>query len=291
MIIVCGTILVLSLMIYGIFQGVYSKKYSGFFDPLNEKDYSYKAFLPGCLGLVESLNLSGGGRYQTKLNQKLLMLHGSQYITYYTKVHWSVKIFHLFLGLLISTIFCIIGEFEYKALILIPIMSLGLFFLADQSIDNQYKKRKFQLEMDFPGFISKLVLLVNAGLNARQAIERIAGESKNDSPLYQELRRTITDIQSGEFEYEAYASFAERCKLKQITSFVSILQQNMKLGGSQMLFELKRLGTECWEMRKNTAKQLGETASSKLTIPLSLMFLALVLICVAPVAIELGRVL
>ena len=53
-----------------------------------------------------------------------------------------------------------------------------------------------------------------------------------------------------------------------------------------MLFELKRMGTECWEMRKNTAKQLGEKASSKLMIPLSIMFLAIILICVAPVILE-----
>ena len=49
----------------------------------------------------------------------------------------------------------------------------------------------------------------------------------------------MTDINAGEFEHEAYAAFAERCKVKQITNFVSILRQNMKLGGGQMLFELK----------------------------------------------------
>jgi tight adherence protein C len=96
----------------------------------------------------------------------------------------------------------------------------------------------------------------------------------------------LTDIRAGVSENEAFSDFAERCKIKQITNFVSILQQNMKLGGSQMLFELRRMGTECWELRKNVAKQLGETASSKLMIPLVLMLLAVVLICVAPVIIE-----
>jgi tight adherence protein C len=58
-----------------------------------------------------------------------------------------------------------------------------------------------------------------------------------------------------------------------------------------MLFELKRMGTECWEMRKSTAKQLGETASSKLMLPLAIMLIAVILICVAPVIVELGRVM
>jgi tight adherence protein C len=187
---------------------------------------------------------------------------------------------------ILGALFCLLDASEYMALIIIPITSLGLFFLVDNNLDNQYKQRIFELERDFPNFISKLILLVNAGLNVRQAIERIVADSNKNAPLYKELYCVISDIQAGAIEYEAYMDFAERCKIKQITNFVSIVQQNMKLGGNQMLFELKRMGTECWEMRKNVAKQMGEKASSKLMIPLSIMFLAVVLICVAPVILE-----
>lgn len=291
MLYICGMVLLISIITYGVFQSKGSKKYHGFFDVLNDKDYSYKGFLPGCLGIVETLKLSGGGKYQTQLNQKLVMLHGSKYIAYYTKVHWSSKIFHMLLGIIISSIFCMIGEFDYSALLLIPLSAIGMFFLADQNIDKQYTMRKFQLERDFPGFLSKLVLLINAGLNVRQAIERITDEGDTSSALYKELHTVMVDINAGQLEQEAYRSFAERCKIKEITNFISILQQNMKLGGGQMLFELKRMSTECWEMRKNTAKQLGETASSKLMLPLALMLLAVILICVAPVIVELGRIM
>jgi tight adherence protein C len=214
------------------------------------------------------------------------MLYGSRNISYYTKVHWSVKILYLFLGVILGSLFCILDASDYLMLLVIPLSGIGLFFLVDYNLDNQYKERKFKLERDFPNFISKLILLVNAGLNIRQAIERIVADSNKTDPLYKELQTVISDIKAGELEYEAYMDFSERCKIKQITNFVSIIQQNMKLGGNQMLFELKRMGTECWEMRKNTAKQLGEKASSKLMIPLSIMFLAIILICVAPVILE-----
>ena len=285
-----GILLIFFLLLFAICHSIFSKRYKEFFEPLDSRTYSYKAFLPGCLGIVETLKLSGRGRYQAKLNQKLVMLYGSRYITYYTKVHWSVKVFHLFLGLVISTFFCFVGNLEYSALIIIPVSGAGLFFLADKNLDDLYKERKFRLERDFPDFLSKLVLLVNAGLNIRQAIERIVSEENKDSPLYQELKTVILDIQSGMLEYEAYSGFSERCRIKQLTNFVSIVQQNMKLGGNQMIFELKRMGTECWEMRKNIAKQLGEKASSKLMLPLAIMFLAIVLICVAPVMLELRSV-
>ena len=285
--VVCWFILVVVMLTYVVFQIVYVKKFGDYFSSLDEKEYSYKAFLPGCLGIVELLGLTGSGRYQTRLSQKIVMVHGSRYAAYYTQIHWSVKIFYSILGLLLASFFCLAGEADLIGLIIIPAMGIGFFFLADKSLDDQYKKRKFMLERDFPDFISKLILLVNAGLNARQAIERIIADNKEDSPLYNELNEVISDIRAGISENEAYADFAERCKLKQITNFVSILQQNMKLGGNQMLFELRRMGTECWELRKNTAKQLGEIASSKLMIPLAIMFLAIVLICVAPVILEL----
>ncbi|MGI6085272.1 MAG: type II secretion system F family protein [Acetivibrionales bacterium] len=286
MTIICVFLLVTIILIYCIFQCASYKKYGDFFAPLDDKKYSYKKFLPGCLGIVEMLKLSGKGRYLTKLNQKLVMLYGSRYISYYTKVHWATKILYLFLGLILGTLFCLLDASSYLMLLIIPVSGVGLFFLVDHNLDNQYKERKFLLEKDFPNFVSKLILLVNAGLNTRQAIERIVADSNKSAPLYKELQCVISDIKAGALEYEAYMDFAERCKIKQITNFVSILQQNMKLGGSQMLFELKRMGTECWEMRKNVAKQLGETASSKLMIPISIMFLAVVLICVAPVILE-----
>lgn len=290
MVLLSGISLLFILLLFVICHSIFNKRYKDFFEPLDSKVHSYKAFLPGCLGIVEALKLSGKGRYQAKLNQMLVMLYGNRYLTYYTKVHWSVKVFYLFLGLIISTFFCFVGKLEYSALIIIPVSGIGLFFLADKNLDDQYKERKFKLERDFPDFLSKLVLLVNAGLNVRQAIERIASEDSKDSPLYQELRTVVLDIQSGMLEYEAYSGFSERCRIKQLTNFVSILQQNMKLGGNQMIFELKRMGTECWEMRKNIARQLGEKASSKLMIPLAIMFVAIVLICVAPVILELRSV-
>ncbi len=207
-------------------------------------------------------------------------------MAYYSKVHWAVKIFYFLLGLILSNIFCLLDGADHTAILIIPAAGLGLFFLADKLLDDKYRERRFKLEKDFPDFLSKLVLLINAGLNIRQAIERIVSDAPKDAPLYTELQEVIQDIQGGLSENEAYRDFAERCKIRQITNFVSILQQNMKIGGNQMVFELRRMSTECWEMRKNTAKQLGETASSKLMIPLALMLLAVVLISVAPVILE-----
>jgi tight adherence protein C len=283
-------LLLVILIVFVTFNVKYKKQYKDFFEPLDAKEYSYKSFLPGCLGLVEFIKLNGVGRYQARLSQKIVMVHGSRYAAYYNKVHWAAKTFHLFLGLIMGCVFCLLAQSDATGLAIIPALGMGLFFLADKNLDDQYKERKFKMERDFPDFVSKLILLVNAGLTVRQAIERIVADAPANAPLYKELHEVVKDIQAGSSENEAYSDFAERCKLKQITNFVSILQQNIRLGGNQMLYELRRMSTECWEMRKNTARQLGETASSKLMIPLVIMFLAVVLICIAPVILELRSV-
>ncbi|NMA64696.1 MAG: type II secretion system F family protein, partial [Clostridiaceae bacterium] len=277
-------------ILYVIFQVKGTKTYKDFFSPLDEKEYSYKSFLYGALAIIELLNIKGQGQYQAKLNQKIAMVYGKRKLSYYSKVHLSVKIFYIFLGIILSSLLCLLAKADFTGLIIILASGTGFFFLADKSLQDQYSKRKFQLERDFPHFLSKLILLMNAGLNIRQAISRIASDTTVNTQLYSELRAVITDIEAGLSENEAYSAFAERCKLKQISNFVSILQQNIKLGGNQILFELRRMNTECWEMRKNTARQLGETASSKLMFPLSIMLLAIIIICVAPVIIELGSV-
>ena len=43
---------------------------------------------------------------------------------------------------------------------------------------------------------------------------------------------------------------------------------------------------ETWEMRKHAVKQMGETASTKLILPMMLMFVAILLIAVAPAIMQ-----
>ena len=46
MIIISGVVLVITILIYCVFQGLSYKKYIDFFAPLDDKSYSYKNFFP-----------------------------------------------------------------------------------------------------------------------------------------------------------------------------------------------------------------------------------------------------
>ena len=92
----------------------------------------------------------------------------------------------------------------------------------------------------------------------------------------------MRDMEAGKPELAALENFAKRCAIPEITRFVSVLVQNLKKGGAQMVSVLRISASECWLMRKNAARRMGEEASTKMLLPIMLIFLAILLITATP---------
>lgn len=84
----------------------------------------------------------------------------------------------------------------------------------------------------------------------------------------------------------AYEEFARRCQVKEVTKFISVILMNLRRGGAEVVPVLKQQGTECWEMRKAAAKQMGEEAGTKILLPLMIMFLGIILIVATPAVLS-----
>ena len=100
------------------------------------------------------------------------------------------------------------------------------------------------------------------------------------------MRYALMDIKAGRPEAVAYEEFARRCRVKEVTKFVSVVVMNLRRGGSEVVPVLKAQGDECWEMRKSAARQMGEEASTKILIPMMIMFLGIVLIVATPAVLS-----
>lgn len=173
-------------------------------------------------------------------------------------------------------------------LLIIPIAIAVIVYSLYKDLNEKLRKRHFNIQMDFPDFLNKFILLINAGMNINRALEKIVLDAKRDSPLYNELRLTYGEIIGGKSELQAYEDFANRCKTPEITKFVSTLIQNLKKGDAEMIHILKLQSAECWNLRKSIAKQLGEEASTKLLFPMMIMFLAILLIILTPAVLTLS---
>lgn len=67
---------------------------------------------------------------------------------------------------------------------------------------------------------------------------------------------------------------------------MSVIVMNLKRGGSEVVPVLREQGRECWEMRKNAAREMGEQAGTKILIPMMIMFLGIVLIVATPAVLS-----
>lgn len=165
-----------------------------------------------------------------------------------------------------------------------------IWFLYDRELENRIKQRNNQMLRDYPEIINKFSLLVNAGMTIKQAWFNITGDylKKRDDGkgemryAYEEMVTTSYELKLGIPEVQAYEQFGRRTGLLSYIKFSSLLVQNLQKGNKDMVDLLKSEGLEAIHERKETAKKLGEEASTKLLAPMVIMLLIVLLIIMIP---------
>ena len=99
---------------------------------------------------------------------------------------------------------------------------------------------------------------------------------------------TLREMESGIGELEAYQHFAGRCQVQKYIKFISLLEQNIRMGAKGFLSELNREAKDAFEERKSNAKQLGETAGTKLMLPMFLMLGIVMVVIMVPSFLSIG---
>ena len=89
-------------------------------------------------------------------------------------------------------------------------------------------------------------------------------------------------------EADAYRNFADRCSVKEVRKFTTLILQNLQKGNEELALFLGDMSTEMWEMKKNEVKQKGEKANSRLLLPVFLIFIGILILILVPVMSGLG---
>ena len=213
-----------------------------------------------------------------------------QIVEYYGKaeaparfiLHQAFKLASVGLATVLSLIVGAFTVVDQGYFVFCALMIGSVFFLPDNILDRNIKKRKLEIMLDFPDFIVRLTLLINAGMTVTKAWEKVSNDLGGQRALGKELEIAGLEIGAGKSAHKAYEDFAKRCRTQEVTRVVSVLLQNIKKGNSELVSVLRIHANECWEMRKNAAKKLGEEASSKMLFPMFLMFIAVLLIVITP---------
>ncbi len=151
-------------------------------------------------------------------------------------------------------------------------------------------ERREQLEVAFSDLTGKLSVLLGAGMSARSAWDRIAGDyakelksgSRGRNYLYEEMELVRRLIKQGYSEEEAMTRFGERTGLPCYLRLVNLLEAERRSGGAEVRKTLAVETREAFENRLTIARRQGEKISSKLLLPMIAMFAMVVLILIIP---------
>lgn len=164
-----------------------------------------------------------------------------------------------------------------------------VYFLKDEDLKKEVKKRENRMLHTYPEMVSKLAVYLGAGMTLKGAWEKICADyerekkSRGRNPVYEEMNIACQEMKSGVSEARAYEQFGRRCGVQRYSKFSTLLTQNLKKGSTKLGPLLKEESRLAFEERKNAARKAGEEAGTKLLFPMMMLLCVVMLMILLPV--------
>lgn len=185
---------------------------------------------------------------------------------------------------------------EYEAggtgvlfLILTPLTVVLIYFGKDKDLHKKVEEREEQLVMDYPEVVTKIALLIGAGMTVTNAWNRITMDYRRKRELtgkkrfaYEEMLITTYELESGISQKDALEHFGKRCRAPCYIKLSTLLSQNVRTGATNIFELLQEEATLAFEDRKKLAKKKGEQAGTKLLFPMMLLLGIVMALLIVP---------
>lgn len=183
---------------------------------------------------------------------------------------------------------------SYNGWLVIGVIIIGCFaiyYYRDSGLQRKEKEARESVLRELPEFVNTLVLLLNAGLILSNAFykiisdyERIRGGENNY--FYGQLSRIKVKCHetNGTVQHEI-RSFAVRTGVVEFMRLSNIIIDSMTKG-SDLMTQLKMEGDSLWAARRKLMEEKGKIAETKMTFPLVILLLVLLMITIAPAMME-----
>lgn len=274
-----GLSILLSIFIFVL----YIKYHSAFDDYINgidKKEYLLPNLFYIGFGCISMFHLNTNSKRANERTKVIAELKGSTYAQFYYFVNLAGQITYgvlcVFFALLVTAY-----SRDYTMSGLFLLVGLVLILYLDYDIDSRLKKKKETMMLEFPHVLSKMALLVNAGMPVRETFPKVV--ENQEGIVYDEIRVMIDELNNGESEHVALKNLAERCGISEIRKFTSMLSQNIQKGSSDIAKGLIEMNDEIWRGRTSHVRELGEKASAKLLIPIIIILIGILMMILVPV--------
>lgn len=258
----------------------YEEKFKVITSSINPEDYYLSELFYIGFQIMEMIHFNIKSDASRKKIKLMSEVYGKKYAEYYYYVSVGGKITYVFT--VIPIIFLLALLANNPIALLFGAVLAGIFiWYMNESFQDKLTERREEILAEFPQVLSKMTLLVNSGMLLRDAWNLIANQS--DTTLFQEMRLTAAQLDNGVSEPAAYREFAERCGVKEIRKFSSMVTQGLGKGASELTVFLKDMADELWMEKRNLVKQKGEKANAKLLVPTVIIFIGILFMIMAPV--------
>ena len=178
--------------------------------------------------------------------------------------------------------------------ILLLIMPLVVAFIFKNSKAKIVKDKKYKIDdikRSLPEFTDQLLLLLNSGLIFNDSLEKIVnGYLKKDVTKRNYFKNEIiymyqSSIKKNQNLIGALVELSHASGVKEFTRIVNIILDN-QYKGTNLTGKLELEGELLWKERKNLAEEKGKLAETKLTFPLAMLLMVLIIITAAPAILQ-----
>jgi tight adherence protein C len=177
-------------------------------------------------------------------------------------------------------------SFMVRLLTVIGVAYIG-FYAPNIFISNKIGKRQKSIRRAWPDALDLLLICVESGVSIEAAIKRVSEEMTESSPeLAEEMVLTNAELSFLQERRSAYENLAKRTQLDTVQAVTQALIQAERYG-TPIATALRVLAQESRDQRMNEAEKKAAALPPKLTVPMILFFLpVLIAVILGPAGIQ-----
>lgn len=156
---------------------------------------------------------------------------------------------------------------------------------------KEIEKKKEEILMTLPSFVNKLLLMMDSGLTLQDSFKRIAKTYRElDSSEKNSFTREIESIEeksskTGENVIISFNKYGRLSGVKELARITNFLQDNQERG-VDMWEKLEEMSENLWEERKRVVMEKIKLADTKISFPLGIMLMSMILLMTAPALMQ-----
>ena len=151
-------------------------------------------------------------------------------------------------------------------------------------VKDRGRSRTRQIYRELPYGLDLIALSMGAGSTFAEAVRTLVREDAT-SPLNQELRQVLGEMEMGRMRTEALLNFGQRIPLEELKSIVSSIIQGETLGTP--LADVLRMQSDLLRLKRSVrAEKLAGEAAVKILLPSVLILISVLILVLGPVIVR-----